>query len=88
MLAPSTPQEYKRGIPRGITKTITLELETTENAVIITAFFLKDFGKHLAQIRRQKGVTQERLGEMIDMHYTYISLIERALKVDIRELFS
>lgn len=64
--------------------------------------FLKKFGKRLATIRKQKGVTQEKLAELVDVHRTYIGFIEagkrnpsignvqkiaRALKVDIRELF-
>lgn len=64
--------------------------------------FLRSFGRKLATIRKQKGFTQESLGDAVDMHYTYISLIERgqrkatittvfriarALKIDIKELF-
>lgn len=64
--------------------------------------FLKKFGKRLATVRKQKGVTQEKLAEMVDVHRTYIGFIEagkrnpsignihkiaKALKVDIKELF-
>jgi len=64
--------------------------------------FLKAFGKRLARIRKQKGFTQEKLAELVDLHFTYIGMVERgtrnptianvykiskALKVDIKELF-
>jgi transcriptional regulator with XRE-family HTH domain len=64
--------------------------------------FLDTFGKRLAKLRRHKGLTQEQLAEYVDVHYTYIGLIERgkrnpsignvykiakALGVDIRDLF-
>jgi transcriptional regulator with XRE-family HTH domain len=38
--------------------------------------FLKKFGKRLATIRRQKGITQEKLAELVDVHRTYIGFIE------------
>ena len=64
--------------------------------------FLTAFGQRLAKIRKQKGVTQEKLAEVVDVHRTYIGFIEQgkrnpsigniykiavALKVDIKKLF-
>lgn len=39
--------------------------------------FLKKFGKRLAEIRKQKGITQEQLAVLIDVHRTYIGFIEQ-----------
>jgi len=67
-----------------------------------TDAFLKKFGKRLAEIRKDKGITQERLAEMVDVHRTYIGFIEqgkrnpsigninkisKVLKVRLSELF-
>ena len=64
--------------------------------------FLKQFGLQLSAIRKQKGITQEKLAEMINVHRTYIGFIEqgkrnpsignvhliaKALKVSLKELF-
>lgn len=64
--------------------------------------FLREFGQRLAKVRKQKGVTQEKLADEVDVHRTYIGFIEQgkrnpsignihkiavALKVDIRKLF-
>lgn len=64
--------------------------------------FLDNFGKRLARLRKQKGFTQESLAEKVDLHFTYIGMVERgkrnptisnvykiakALRVDIKELF-
>jgi len=35
------------------------------------------FGLVLRQVRQDKGLTQERLGELAELHRTYISLLER-----------
>ncbi|HEU4966095.1 MAG TPA: helix-turn-helix transcriptional regulator [Candidatus Saccharimonadales bacterium] len=63
--------------------------------------FLKKFGQRLTAVRKQKGITQERLAEMIDVHRTYIGFIEqgkrnpsignvyliaKALKIDVKDL--
>lgn len=63
--------------------------------------FLKSFGKRLASIRKQKGITQEKLADLIEVHRTYIGFIEqgkrnpsisnvykiaKALKVSLKEL--
>lgn len=64
--------------------------------------FLSSFGKRLSAIRKQKGMTQEKLADMVDVHRTYIGFIEqgkrnpsvsniykiaKALKIDITDLF-
>lgn len=64
--------------------------------------FLQKFGKRLAGIRKQKGITQEKLADAVDLHRTYIGFIEqgkrnpsigniykiaRALKVSVKDLF-
>jgi transcriptional regulator with XRE-family HTH domain len=38
------------------------------------------FGLILRQVRQDKGLTQERLGELAGLHRTYISLLERGLR--------
>ena len=35
------------------------------------------FGLILRQTRQDKGLTQERLGELAELHRTYVSLLER-----------
>ena len=37
----------------------------------------KVFGLVIKRIRKKKGISQERLAELVDMHRTYISDIER-----------
>ena len=64
--------------------------------------FLNNFGKRLGTIRKQKGITQEKLADVVDVHRTYIGFIKqgkrnpsisniykiaKALKVDITDLF-
>jgi transcriptional regulator with XRE-family HTH domain len=64
--------------------------------------FLSSFGKRLATIRKKKGITQEKLADLIEVHRTYIGFIEqgkrnpsisnvykiaKALKVSLKELF-
>jgi transcriptional regulator with XRE-family HTH domain len=39
--------------------------------------FLQKFGRRIADIRRQKGMTQERLAESVEVHRTYIGFIEQ-----------
>jgi transcriptional regulator with XRE-family HTH domain len=60
------------------------------------------FGKRIRQLRDERGVSQEKLGELAKVHRTYVGMIERgeknitltniekfakALKVDIPTLF-
>lgn len=60
------------------------------------------FGKRIRQLRDERGVSQEKLGELAKVHRTYVGMIERgeknitltniekfakALKVNIQELF-
>lgn len=61
-----------------------------------------EFGKRVASLRRMKGLSQEKLAELADLHRTYIGAIERgernislknifkiakALKVNMQDLF-
>lgn len=39
--------------------------------------FLKQLGQRIAEIRKSKGVTQEKLADMVDVHRTYIGFIEQ-----------
>ena len=63
---------------------------------------LKKFGKRIRQLRGERGLSQERLGELAKVHRTYVGMIERgeknitltniekfakALKVKIQDLF-
>ncbi len=60
------------------------------------------FGKKIKQLRDERDISQERLGELAKVHRTYVGMIERgeknitltniekfakALKVNIRDLF-
>lgn len=62
----------------------------------------KKFGKRVRQLRDERGLSQERLGELAKVHRTYVGMIERgeknititnierfakALKVEIKNLF-
>lgn len=38
---------------------------------------LSRFGKKLREARQRKGISQERLAELADLHRTYVSGIER-----------
>lgn len=64
--------------------------------------FLASFGKHLSVIRKQRGITQEQLADMVEVHRTYIGFIEqgkrnpsvaniykisKALKIPLKDLF-
>ena len=65
------------------------------------AKFLKDFGARIAELRRKRGLTQEQLADLVDLHRTYIGFIEqgkrnpsianvrriaKALRVSLKEL--
>lgn len=39
--------------------------------------FLNNFGKRMSEIRRKKGVTQEQLANIVELHRTYIGFIEQ-----------
>jgi len=41
---------------------------------------LKRFGLTIKRLREKKGISQEKLGEISDLHRTYIGMIERAEK--------
>ncbi len=64
--------------------------------------FLSSFGKRVAELRREKGLTQEALADAANLHRTYIGFIEqgkrdptignisqiaKALGVSLKELF-
>jgi len=39
--------------------------------------FLSRFGKRIAEVRRQRGLTQEALADAANLHRTYIGFIEQ-----------
>lgn len=39
--------------------------------------FLKQFGERVAEVRKSKGLTQEQLADLIEVHRTYIGFIEQ-----------
>ena len=41
---------------------------------------LKRFGLTIKRLREKKGISQEKLGEISNLHRTYIGMIERAEK--------
>ena len=41
---------------------------------------LKNFGKRVREIRREKKLSQEQLAHKANLHRTYIGMIERAEK--------
>lgn len=47
------------------------------------------FGRVVRQLRKEQGLTQEKLAELSDLDTTYISMIERAARIPtIRTLFA
>jgi transcriptional regulator with XRE-family HTH domain len=63
---------------------------------------LTKFGKRIKQLREDRGISQEKLGELAKVHRTYVGMIERgeknitllniekfakALKIDIKDIF-
>ncbi len=63
---------------------------------------LVKFGKKIREVRTKRGLSQEALADIANVHRTYIGMVERAeknitllniqklakaLKIDIRELF-
>jgi len=41
---------------------------------------LRDFGKRIKAAREEKGLTQEKLAELLDLSPTHVSVIERGVK--------
>ncbi len=67
----------------------------------MNSLLLKKFGKRVRQLRDERGISQERLGELAKVHRTYVGMIERgeknitltniekiarALKIEIKDL--
>ncbi len=63
---------------------------------------LVKFGKKIREVRAKRGISQEALADIANVHRTYIGMVERAeknitllniqklskaLKIDIKELF-
>ena len=46
----------------------------------------KAFGRILASKRHDKGLTQQQLADLTGLHRTYISLVERGLRVPTLEV--
>ena len=38
---------------------------------------LNRFGKKMREVRRDKGISQEKLADLAGLHRTYVSLVER-----------
>ncbi|MFI3270290.1 MAG: helix-turn-helix transcriptional regulator [Rikenellaceae bacterium] len=36
------------------------------------------FGREVQRLRREQGISQEKLAELADLHRTYIGMVERA----------
>jgi transcriptional regulator with XRE-family HTH domain len=55
---------------------------------LITSYYARDmsksvrnkFGKNIRELRKQKGWSQELLAEKVDLHRSYISVVERGEK--------
>jgi transcriptional regulator with XRE-family HTH domain len=39
--------------------------------------FLRGFGRHVAELRKKRRLTQEELAELVGLHRTYIGFIEQ-----------
>ena len=49
-----------------------------KNTYAMNDDILKRFGLTIKRLRESKGISQEKLGEISDLHRTYIGMIERA----------
>ena len=49
-----------------------------KNTYAMNDDILKRFGLTIKRLRERKGISQEKLGEISDLHRTYIGMIERA----------
>lgn len=49
-----------------------------KNMNVMDDDILKRFGLTIKRLRERKGISQEKLGEISDLHRTYIGMIERA----------
>ncbi|MFM2381770.1 MAG: hypothetical protein RLZZ76_537 [Candidatus Parcubacteria bacterium] len=46
----------------------------------MNSLLLKKFGKRVRQLREERAISQERLGELAKVHRTYVGMIERGEK--------
>ncbi|MDO9574746.1 MAG: helix-turn-helix transcriptional regulator, partial [Candidatus Contubernalis sp.] len=46
----------------------------------MTRNILTEFGGRLRQLRKERGLTQEKLAAMAGIHYTYVGVVERGEK--------
>lgn len=59
---------------------LTRTLHTIIIRTMISEPILVAFGKRIQQLRKSKGISQEKLAEYAGVHRTYIGMIERAEK--------
>lgn len=52
----------------------------TKFEMALDSDILKKFGERVREIRKEKGISQEQLASLADLHRTYIGMIERAEK--------
>lgn len=46
----------------------------------MSSILLRKFGKKVRQLREDRGISQEHLGELAGVHRTYVGMIERGEK--------
>lgn len=46
----------------------------------MSSAILNRFGKRVRELRIERGISQERLGELAKVHRTYVGMIERGEK--------
>ena len=44
------------------------------------AYARRLFGANLLRLRQERGLTQEKLAELADLHTTYVSMLEHGVK--------
>lgn len=88
--------------PSSISKRRFSSTSAISNVSVRVTVLLKKFGNRVADVRKQRNITQEKLADMVDLHRTYIGFIEqgkrnpsigniqkiaKALKVSLPDLF-